>query len=125
MIQIRRRRTKLAKSVAPIIDQWYHYPQKAQKFLVTAIDDDAETIEIQYFGGTIDECEFSTWYSMEVELVAAPEDWTGPMDNIERDDLNPIGTEMRREDWDAPYDEEMEKTSAGARSSEQDRGEGE
>ncbi len=105
----------MAKSVDPIIEQWHHYPQKAQKFLLSAIDEAAETIEIQYFDGTIDEFEYPAWYAMEVELVAAPEDWTGPMDNIERDDLNPVGTEMQREDWDAPYEEEMEKTSAGAR----------
>ena len=110
----------MAKSTDPIIDQWYHYPQKAQKFQVTAIDDDAATIEIQYFDGTVDEFENATWYAMEVEPVAAPEDWTGPMDNIEKDDLNPVGTEMQREDWDAPYDEEMEKTSAGPRISDQD-----
>ncbi len=115
----------MAKSVDPIINQWYHYPQKAQKFQVTAIDDGAKTIEIQYFDGTIDEFEFPTWYAMEVELVAVPEDWTGPMDNIERDDLNPVGTEMQREDWDAPYDEEMEKTLAGARISDQNQREGE
>jgi hypothetical protein len=35
------------------------------------------------------------------------------MDNIERDDLNPVGTEMQREDWDAPYTEETEKQYAG------------
>lgn len=111
----------MVKSIDPIIAQWYHYPQKAQKFLVTAIDEASETIEIQYFDGSIDEFEFPTWHAMEVEPVAAPEDWTGPMDNIERDDLNPVGTEMLREDWDAPYDEEMEKTSAGARYSDQNQ----
>ena len=107
----------MTKSTDPIIGQWYHYPQKAQKFHVTAIDDAADTIEIQYFDGTIDEFEFTAWYVMQVEPVAAPEDWTGPIDNIERDDLNPVGTEMQREDWAAPYDEEMEKTSAGPRNS--------
>jgi len=109
----------MTKSADPVIGQWYHYPQKAQKFQITAIDDAAATIEIQYFDGSIDEFEFNTWYAMEVEPVAAPEDWTGPIDNIERDDLNPVGTEMQREDWQAPYDEEMEKTLAGPRNSDQ------
>lgn len=105
----------MAKSVDPIVDQWYHYPQKAQQFKVTAIDDHAETVEVQYFDGNLDEFELTVWYSMEVELVEEPEDWTGPMDNIERDDLNPVGTEMRWEDWSAPYDEELEKIEAGPR----------
>ena len=37
------------------------------------------------------------------------------MDDIETDDLTPIGTEMSDEDWEAPYDEESEKRSAGPR----------
>lgn len=103
----------MAKSTDPIADQWYHYPQKAQKFQVTAIDETSDSVEVQYFDGTIDEFTLTEWYAMEVEPVATPEDWTGPMDRIETDDLSPVGTEMSPEDWRAPYDEEMEKTSAG------------
>lgn len=110
----------MAKSTDPIIDQWYHYPQKSEKFLVTAIDDHSDTVEIQYFDGNIDEFELSTWYALEIEPIATPEDWTGPFDNIERDDLTPVGTEMQREDWDAPYDEEREKISAGPRISDKE-----
>ena len=46
---------------------------------------------------------------MDVEAVEAPEDWTGPVD-IE--DLSSIDAEMSEEDWEAPYNEEMEKLSA-------------
>ncbi len=101
----------------PIIDAWYHYPAKAQKFKVTAFDDHTNTIEIQYFDGTLDEFDFNTWYGFDMERIEPPEDWTGPMDNIEIDDLNPVGTEMRREDWEAPYQEEDEKNRAGPRTS--------
>ena len=34
---------------------------------------------------------------------------------IEKDDLNPVGTEMQRVDWDAPYQEVDEKRRAGPR----------
>jgi hypothetical protein len=99
----------------PIIDEWYHYPAKAQKFKVTAFDDQAATVEIQYFDGNIDELDLDTWYGLDIERIEAPEDWTGPMDNIEKDDLNPVGTEMQDEDWDAPYNEDDEKLRAGPR----------
>jgi len=56
-----------------------------------------------------------SWYGLDIERIEPPEDWTGPMDNIEKDDLNPVGTEMRREDWEAPYQEEDEKRRAGPR----------
>lgn len=99
----------------PIIGAWYHYPEKAQKFVVVAIDEHTDTIEVQYFDGNIDEFDKGAWYELDMERIEEPEDWTGPMDNIEKDDLNPVGTEMQREDWDAPYQEEDEKKSAGPR----------
>jgi len=110
----------MAKSTDPIIAQWYHYPQKSEKFQVTAIDEQSDSVEIQYFDGNIGEFELTTWYTLEIEPIETPADWTGPLDNIEKDDLTPVGTEMRSEDWNAPYDEEMEKTSAGPRTSDQE-----
>ena len=113
----------MISEVDPIIDEWYHYPAKAQKFKVIAFDDHAATVEIQYFDGNIDEFDLDTWYELDMERIEPPEDWTGPMDNIEKDDLNPVGTEMQREDWDAPYSEEDEKNRAGPRTlTEEERG---
>ena len=109
----------MSSKADPIIDAWYHYPEKAQKFKVTAFDEHTSTVEIQYFDGTIDEMGFDTWYGLDMERIEAPEDWTGPMDNIEKDDLNPVGTEMQREDWEAPYEEEDEKRRAGPRDSDE------
>lgn len=103
----------------PIVDNWYHCPMKAQKFKVVATDDRTGTVEIQYFDGTLDEFDFSTWYALGIERIEEPEDWTGPMDNIEKDDLNPVGTEMQAEDWEQPYLEETEKQHAGPRDSEE------
>lgn len=99
----------MTRTPNPIIDSWYHHSEKAQKFLVTAIDEHSDTVEIQYFDGTLDEFDLVTWYAMDVELVEAPEDWTGPVD-IE--DLDSVDAEMSNEDWQAPYDEEMEKMHA-------------
>jgi len=99
----------------PLVGTWYHYPQKAEKFRVVAVDTEAETVEIQYFDGNIDEFSLENWYGLDVEPIEAPEDWTGPMDNVEQDDLNLVGTEMQREDWEAPYQEEDEKRRAGPR----------
>ena len=101
--------SKMARTPNPEVDNWYHHAEKAQRFLVTAIDDHSDSVEIQYFDGTLDEFDLSTWYAMDVELVEAPEDWTGPVD---MDDLSSIDAEMSDEDWDAPYNEEMEKLHA-------------
>jgi len=110
----------LAWSSNPLIGQWYHYPEKSEKFMVTAIEDATGTVEVQYFDGTIGEFDLADWRSMRAEGIAEPEDWTGPMDDIETDDLTPIGTEMSDEDWEEPYDEEAEKRSAGRRYSDEE-----
>jgi len=100
-------------AVQPIINQWYHYPEKSQKFKVVALDLQDNTIEIQYFDGTVDEMEMVTWYGSRMEGVEAPEDWTGAMEYLEIDDRSSTGTEMSGEDWSAPYDEILEKENAG------------
>lgn len=97
----------------PIVGCWYHRPEKAQKFQVVAVDETAETVEIQYFDGTVDEFELAVWPSLEAEPIEPPEDWTGPLDDVEKDDLTSAGTEMSREDWARPYREEDEKRRAG------------
>jgi len=110
----------MASKADPVIGEWYHSTEKAEKFMVTTIDDHSDTVEIQYFDGNVDEMDLTTWYALGIEHIEAPEDWTGPMDNIEKDDLNPVGTEMRREDWEAPYQEEDEKLRAGPRISDEE-----
>ena len=99
----------MTRTPDPEVDSWYHHAEKAQKFQVTAIDEHSDTVEIQYFDGTLDEFDLATWYAMDVEAIVAPEDWTGPVD---MDDLRSIDAEMSVEDWDAPYNEEMEKMHA-------------
>ena len=52
-----------------------------------AIDRESETIEIQEFDGGLDEFEFDEWRQLYLEEAAAPEDWTGPVDEVDKDDL--------------------------------------
>lgn len=113
----------MSSEVDPIVNAWYHYPEKAQKFKVTALDEHAGTVEIQYFDGNIDELDLDIWYNLDIERIEPPEDWTGSMDNVEKDDLNPVGTEMQREDWDEPYQEVDEKRRAGPRTSDETQNE--
>lgn len=107
----------MTSAADPIVGEWYHMPEKAQKFQVVAIDDHSDTVEIQYFDGNLDEMDLAAWYALDVEHVEEPEDWTGPMDMLDLDDVSATGAEMRREDWAAPYDEALEKEHAGPRRS--------
>jgi hypothetical protein len=89
----------------PIIEEWYRHLDKGQRFVVVAIDEEAETIEIQDFDGTLEEIDFDTWYEMELEPCAAPESWAGAVDVGNADDYGTEVTDTRGHDWNSPGDE--------------------
>lgn len=71
----------------PVVGQWYRPLHKGRAFQVVAFEPDTGAIEIQKFDGDLDEWDMSTWRATALDLIAEPEDWTGPIDDIERDDL--------------------------------------
>lgn len=73
--------------VDPIIGNWYRNEETGDDFEVVAIDEDAQTIEIQYFEGELEELDLDAWYELPLEAIEAPEDWSGPYDEMEDDDL--------------------------------------
>lgn len=83
----------------PIVGTWYEHTDKGQKFEVVSLDEDNGIIGIQYFDGDLDEIELDTWYEMDIITSEAPEDWTGPVDEVPKDDAAAPGTAMADEDW--------------------------
>ena len=73
--------------VDPIIGNWYRNQETGNDFEVVALDEDAQTIEIQYFDGELEELDLDAWYELAIEAIEAPEDWSGPFDELESDDL--------------------------------------
>jgi hypothetical protein len=74
-------------ALKPEVGQWYRHLDKGEVFLVVGVDEDAGTIEMQSFGGDVDEVELDSWDAMPLARAEQPEDWTGPVDDVERDDL--------------------------------------
>ena len=91
----------------PVISQWYRHLDKGQQFYVTAIDDAEGTVEIQHFDGDVEEMDFDDWRMLAIEPIEPPEDWTGPVDDVERDDLGYSETDMSEEDWSEPLEEKV------------------
>ena len=83
----------------PIIGTWYEHTDKGQKFEVVSLDEDNGIIGIQYFDGDLDEIDLDTWYEMDIVTSEAPEDWTGPVDEVPKDDAAAPGTAMADEEW--------------------------
>lgn len=70
----------------PIVGNWYARRDKGERFLVNDVNEDDGVIEIQHFDGDVEEIAAVEWRQMDLELAEPPEDWTGAMDNVERDD---------------------------------------
>jgi hypothetical protein len=102
----------MKNELEPIVGGWYRHVDKGQTFRVVALDEDAETIEIQHFDGDVEEIDFYAWPDLALELAEEPEDWTGPVDDVETDDLGYTETAMSEEDWRAPLAENRRKPRA-------------
>lgn len=83
----------------PLVNQWYMHHDKGEMFRIVATDMATGNVQIQYFGGDVEEIERDAWRELDIEAAAAPEDWTGPYDDIDPDDLGTTDTGMRPQDW--------------------------
>jgi hypothetical protein len=97
------------------VGQWYLRRDTEGIFQVIDCDERSGTIRIQTFDGDLDEIEEEFWRALPLEPVEPPEDWTGPLDNVEPDDLDqfvaqgytqPIEPADYREPWEALLAEE-------------------
>ncbi|MHB1872577.1 MAG: DUF6763 family protein [Steroidobacteraceae bacterium] len=86
------------------IGQWYRHRDKGEVFQVIATDERSGTIEIQSFDGDVDEFDEAVWQGLALERAEPPEDWTGPIDDVEHDDLGYSETDMQAEDWREPLE---------------------
>lgn len=87
----------------PRIGDWYK-TETGDNFEIVAVDEDDETVEIQYFDGTVEELDMDTWYDLNVDAIEPPEDWSGSMD-IQRADYG-VDLELRSSDqWNNPLDQ--------------------
>ncbi len=112
----------------PIPDQWYAHLDKGQRFYVTAVDEDNDTVEIQHFDGDIEEYSLEEWRELEIELSEEPENWAGALDIAEQDDLGTEITDTTSEDWESPQKEfrssDPDKLTRESMSARDDFGEG-
>ena len=92
--------------VDPIIGNWYRNQETGNDFEVVALDEDAQTIEIQYFDGEVEELDLDAWYELAIEAIEAPEDWSGPFDELESDDLGYDEDEDKRQQDNEEVSEE-------------------
>ena len=86
----------------PLIDQWYAHVDKGQRFFVTAINEEENTVDLQHFDGDVEEISLDEWRDLDIELSEEPESWTGALDIAEQDDLGTGVTDTTPDDLSEP-----------------------
>lgn len=84
----------------PIVDNWYKDVDNNLSFKVINIEDNGDTIEVQYLDGDLGSYDKESWYNSSFYYIEAPEDWSAPFDEIEVDDLGYSDTDMHHRDFD-------------------------
>lgn len=77
----------------PRIGGWYKDLENNFTFKVTGIDEDDDSIEVQYLEGDIGSYDHDSWYNSTFDYIEDPTDWTAPYDEIETDDLGYTDTD--------------------------------
>lgn len=88
----------MSMEIEPIVGNWYAHLDKGQRFMVTAVDDYGETVEMQHFDGDVEEASLTDWYQLDLEIIEEPDAWSGALDIAEVDDF---GTEITDTDGEA------------------------
>ena len=98
-------------AMKPIVGQWYRGVTN-ELFEVVAVDEGDETIEIQYFDGTVTEMDFDSWneqlFDRMLDAADAPEDWSGAVD-VEAADLDREFEDTMRTGWSVPEDRSLRR----------------
>jgi hypothetical protein len=81
----------------PQVGDWYQNRELGERFQVVSVDSDSGAVQIQSFDGALDSMEREEWEQMPLVTAAPPEDWTGPLDDVEPDDVNEDDSPSDRE----------------------------
>lgn len=87
------------------VGQWYLREDTQERFQVLDCDEYSGTVRVQMFDGTLDEIDEEAWRALAAEPVEPPEDWTGPLDNVEADESEEFANETAAGSEDSFSDE--------------------
>ena len=71
----------------PKIGNWYENEDDTALFQVVSVDAASEPGQVQTFDGEVDSIEAEDWEQLPLVSAAAPEDWTGALEDVEPDDV--------------------------------------
>jgi hypothetical protein len=95
----------VAREYEPAAGQWYENIEENESFRVLSVDPDAETVEIEYLDGDIEEIDLDAWAELDLDKIDEPEGWAGS-DADEDDDEDEEEEDEEDDDLDDTWDDE-------------------
>jgi hypothetical protein len=95
----------VAREYEPTAGQWYENLEENESFRVLSVDEDAETVEIEYLDGDIEEIDLDNWAELDLDKIAEPEGWAGAAGDDDDDDDEDEEDEDD-DDWDEDEDDD-------------------
>ena len=95
----------MAREYEPTAGQWYENIEENESFRVLSVDEDAETVEIEYLDGDIEEIDLDAWAELDLDKIDEPEGWAGGDDDEDDDDDE---DEDEDDDLDETWDDDDE-----------------
>jgi hypothetical protein len=71
----------------PSLESWYQDVETGRVFRVVAVDEENDSIDIQFDNGDIGDFDFASWRESTLVPIEPPEDWSAAFDGVEVDDL--------------------------------------
>ena len=96
----------MAREYEPAAGQWYENIEENESFRVLKVDEDAETVEIEYLDGDIEELDLDAWAELDLDKIDEPEGWTGSENDQVVDDDDDDDEDEDDEDWDDDDEDE-------------------
>ena len=94
----------MGREYEPTVKQWYEDLENDETFQVLKVDEDKETVEIQYLDGEIEELDIDSWAELDLELTEEPEGWSGS--DAEADEEDDEEEDEDDDDWDDDDDDD-------------------
>ena len=88
----------------PVISKWYQDVNEDEIFEVVAVDEDSDTIAIQYSDGDISEIDFETWQQM-ILLPAEPPDDLRELEYLDDEESDSPRGNYHEPLWEDPFDD--------------------
>jgi hypothetical protein len=98
----------VAREYEPAAGQWYENIEENESFRVLSVDEDAETVEIEYLDGDIEEIDLDAWAELDLDKIDEPEGWAGSENDADDEDEEEDEDDDLDETWDEDEDEDDE-----------------